>query len=181
MNYVLINVVDVLPVVDGLVNNEDMAVEYFNRGEDFRRKFAEQVAFTAGEQTARIAERIKRSVSFVESYRNAYKLYYELEREYETSQPFTMWNELPPQMWVKAATAKSVYTLNYEQIMKHLKHAHKHGLSVDAFREHIDTAHGYNSGYEASRTLLGVPINSEIVICRKFRNTNKEKRGYLSK
>jgi len=124
------------------VNNEDMAVEYFNRGEDFRRKFAEQVAFTAGEQTARIAERIKRSVSFVESYRNAYKLYYELEREYETSQPFTMWNELPPQMWVKAATAKSVYTLNYEQIMKHLKHAHKHGLSVDAFREHIDTAHG---------------------------------------
>ena len=123
----------------------EQAARTWDDGEQKRRLFAAQAAIVSGSGTKILAARIGRSVSTVENYRNAYKLYYHLMKREETSQLDRMWNELYPSHWIKASQAVSAYNLSPDAILEHLEHAHKTGMSVPAFRAFLDEAENPNT------------------------------------
>ena len=123
----------------------EQAARTWDDGEQKRRLFAAQAAIVSGSGTKILAARIGRSVSTVENYRNAYRLYYHLQRYFETSEMTRMWNELYPNHWVRAAKAVKDYNLLPETIYEHLEHALKYNLSIDAFGAHITEVESPNT------------------------------------
>ena len=100
--------------------------------------FAEAAAYVAGIQTRELADDLKISVSTVENYRNAYELYYKLCQRYETSETFTMRDQLYVSIFWVAARAVRKYQLTPDAILEHLRFARDEKLSVDQFGAHVD-------------------------------------------
>ena len=138
----------------------EQAARTWDDGENCRRKFAEQAAYVSGSGTKILAARIGRSVSTVENYRNAYRLYYHLQRYFETSEMTRMWNELYPNHWVRAAKAVKDYNLLPETIYEHLEHALEFNLSIEAFGAHITEAEAPNTQWIRSVKSLARSANA---------------------
>ena len=117
----------------------EQAGQEWDSREAYTRKFCELAALVSGEGTAKLAARIKRSVSTVENYRNAYKLYYYLNKEIETSETSTMWDDLYPSIWQVMARQAKKHNLSPNVVLEHLRHAKECGLSVDAFAAHVES------------------------------------------
>jgi DNA repair ATPase RecN len=115
------------------------AVKAWKQSENNRREFAHQASLVSGEQTKELAAVLKISRSTVENYRNAYQLYYQMNKYFETRETSTLWEELYPSIWIAAARATRKFKMSPEKVLEHLQHAKECDLSVDAFAAHVDS------------------------------------------
>ena len=135
--YLQENYQDVLadrPVTD----HYSLAVISWHEASEKRRMFALQVSLLDKDRYQELADQLLISKETVITYANAYKLYYEMQRQFENREIDELWNELYPQIWVGAAKHQSKYNLSFRKILGYLRNVRDNNLSVDAFRELID-------------------------------------------
>lgn len=101
------------------------------------KQFAEACANVSNHKTAALAADCGCSVDTVERYRNAWKLYQELEREnFRTVRK--LWEDGNIALWRKAPELRARLGLSLEKTYDYLQTGIENGMSRETFSAHID-------------------------------------------
>lgn len=110
------------------------AVRFWQDGEKSRKLFAYECAMVDGLQTLALAQDCRVSVDTIEAHRNAWKLFYALDIESDTSRK--LWDGLNISIWI--AAARKVNSLPLDVLRDYLLDALDSGCTVEAFRVMLD-------------------------------------------
>jgi hypothetical protein len=110
------------------------AVQTWNDTNKTFKEFASACALVEGHRTAALAADCRLSVDSIESYRNAYRLYYDLDIESDTSRK--LWEQANISLWIAAAKRRNSIPL--DALRDYLSDAVDNGATVEQFRVILD-------------------------------------------